>query len=798
MITISCYRYFFKLDGSNLKENLESSMMLTMNHFPLLQWGRNINCIIHQVRHFSNTSRILLPTSSHSIKPVKIRWFYATDIPDSKPFDPDYKLLKRPTKFLPFTKTDSNLLENSYQKYLKCTSDTNNDKKLKEELRYVNVNEDGLFTADVFKKTLKPAYWVGPEYEIRRGVWFNDDNQPIPDLLSEQIEFYYAKYRPDILLTKNDDHGDKDEKHTLPGIKLKTEVDMYQSKFREHGKAQKWPFEEFNDLSNVEKILYFKSDKNAILVNKGQLLPQFFIENFTGYSNSIFGLYSFRRGYKEENNVVGELKNKLGNVSESSKISKIDEAEENKADEKFQNIMENDFSNETNIYANHKDREVDHLILCVHGIGQLLSLKYTFINFAHDCNHLRQLLKSEFVKKSNTFIPLAYNEKEYEKYKDNEKFKNCKVQILPIVWRHNIDFGLNNICKEYDADGQYRLPKLSDLNIDAVTPLRNITADVLLDILLFYEPHFKKRILEFVTENVNDIYDKYLSNNPNFKGKISLVGHSLGSSIVLDILSKQPDKIPIKAEFNPKEHLKFNVENFFSLGSPNGVFKFMKAQNIHPRSLKGEEHLKKHNVVYPKVKNFYNIFYATDLVAYRIEPLIHTSMSKIKPKKVELTFEEGLIKTKIKDISKVSSDILTSTVVKKIVDNTTNWQIINNSKSDSNSNSSSGSNTDSKTGLFVGEESAIDTSKHVKELMFGLNKNGRVDYVLPQGMFEIDIINAVGSHVQYFDDPDVANFILGELWKPNNNNKKLGKGDSFVGVPVGEVDNNGKEKKPSK
>jgi hypothetical protein len=698
------------------------------------------------------------------VKKVEPRWFYATDVPNTKPYDSTYKLTKRPTKFLPFTKSDSIRLENAYKKYK-----LNDDKSE----QFVNVNEDGLFNVNISEKILNPTYWIGPSYEVRRGIWFLDNNQPIPDLLSDEIEKYYEKYRPDYFLNSNL----KERNHKLPSIKINSEKELYQLKFEKKLNNTNWPYLEYNDLSDSCKNLHFKDENNAVLVNEDQLLPKMFIQNLKNYGTSFFGLYNIRRGYIEEINSQNEEQNKKGksadDIKDDTKTSKIEELVEEESDimsspstffaetnKKFQNFMESDFSNESIDTNNDINRDVDHLILCVHGIGQTLSSKYSSINFAHDCNHMRKLLKTEFVKKSNTFVPLAYKDEKLNKkdLEENEKFKNCKVQVLPIVWRYNIDFGLDLIYNELGKDGLHRLPKLSDLNVDAVTPVRNLTADVLLDILLFYEPKFHEKILKSVIKSANEIYDKYLQNHPKFNGKVSLIGHSLGSSIVLDILNNQPDKVPIGKDFDNEKHLKFEVENFFSLGSPNGVFKFIKRNNIRPRKFKTRNF---DNITYPKVKNYYNIFYATDLVAYRIEPLIHTSMSKIKPMNYVSIPEENLITSKIKDISDSSpSDSLTNKVVQKIVQNTAIWQ------------------DSTKTDLFTGQESVLDVSDTVKEFMFGLNRNGRVDYVLPQGMFDIDIISAVGAHIQYFDDADVADFLLRELWKPQKQKADV------VGIPV--------------
>ena len=74
-----------------------------------------------------------------------------------------------------------------------------------------------------------------------------------------------------------------------------------------------------------------------------------------------------------------------------------------------------------------------------------------------------------------------------------------------------------------------------------------------------------------------------------FTGRVSLVGHSLGSAILFDILCRQPlsNNIPVPKEFNldPRLQLSFDVHGFFALGSPIGLFQMLKGRNIAARSV---------------------------------------------------------------------------------------------------------------------------------------------------------------------------------------------------------------------
>lgn len=93
------------------------------------------------------------------------------------------------------------------------------------------------------------------------------------------------------------------------------------------------------------------------------------------------------------------------------------------------------------------------------------------------------------------------------------------------------------------------------------------------------------------------MYRLFMERNPNFKGKVSLVGHSLGSAILFDILCRQKEDLkiqsstqhqkyyhnrPAKTAHHKKDEkdlsFEFNVEDFYCLGSPIGLFQMLKGR----------------------------------------------------------------------------------------------------------------------------------------------------------------------------------------------------------------------------
>ncbi|KAI4100122.1 MAG: hypothetical protein LQ339_005644 [Xanthoria mediterranea] len=328
-------------------------------------------------------------------------------------------------------------------------------------------------------------------------------------------------------------------------------------------------------------------------------------------------------------------------------------------------------------------REIEHLILITHGIGQRLGLRMENLNFIRDVNKLRKTLKS--VYEASPDLQALNNELE-------KLPKNCRVQVLPVVWRHLLDFpkqsfkqhGKEQDLTDTDVLGEdERYPSLHDITIEGVPGIRNLITDLALDILL-YQSAYREHIAGIVQRECNRIYKLFLQRNPKFDGKVSLIGHSLGSAILFDILCRQkgPSKssdparnmrqarrVSSVTESGPTRELAldFEVENFFCLGSPLGLYQMLKGRKIAARgfihglpienSLDGgaadepflagtsstdpptasDSDLLTITVSSPKCQQLFNIFHPADAIAYRLEPLISPAMSTLKPQPLPYT-----------------------------------------------------------------------------------------------------------------------------------------------------------------
>ena len=320
-----------------------------------------------------------------------------------------------------------------------------------------------------------------------------------------------------------------------------------------------------------------------------------------------------------------------------------------------------------------QNREIEHLLLVTHGIGQRLGLRMETVNFIHDVNTFRKTLKSVYGQAPD----LQALNTEVDKLP-----KNCRIQVLPINWRHKLDFPKQSLRhnrnqKERDlgetgtAD-EDEYPNLEDLTIEGVPAVRNLITDLALDILLYTSPVYNDHITRIVVDECNRIYKLFKQRQPNFKGKVSLVGHSLGSAIFFDILCSQGDyakpmrsSITSHRKHDSRFKLDFEVEDFFALGSPIGLFQMLQGRQVAARkpattadsATKGptldplfdqvsstsssklpetppssDIHLSM-----PKCRQIFNIFHPTDPISYRIEPLISPAMSTLKPQPLPYT-----------------------------------------------------------------------------------------------------------------------------------------------------------------
>uniref|UniRef100_UPI00398F6F81 SEC23-interacting protein isoform X2 n=1 Tax=Pristiophorus japonicus TaxID=55135 RepID=UPI00398F6F81 len=154
---------------------------------------------------------------------------------------------------------------------------------------------------------------------------------------------------------------------------------------------------------------------------------------------------------------------------------------------------------------------VNHLVFMAHGIGPVCDLRFRSIVECVD----------DF---RNVSLKLLHTH--FKKAVDENKI--TRVEFLPVHW-HNALHG--------DATGVDR--RIKRITLPSIGRLRHFTNETLLDIFFYSSPTYCQTIVDTVVAEINRLYALFLSRNPNFKGGVSLAGHSLGSLILFDLLANQ-------------------------------------------------------------------------------------------------------------------------------------------------------------------------------------------------------------------------------------------------------------------
>ena len=626
------------------------------------------------------------------------------------------KETKQPKKFVAFSAKDSQAIESAFQALDKGTDSVDEQNSKEPTSTRVPVNEDYLFDVHIEKRELEPAYWLGPVYEVRRGSWFFQESsilRPCDENLANQLEEGYLKFAPwrkagltspravsqprgrprsaileevDKLSKDSDPHPDDSERspraatpdqsptHRLFGTHMNTTVtyqdantaylisDDFMSRF------SSTVYGRFGGMAGTKVLRGYMDPGQPIDLPARESKTK----SLSGNASSDQDSGSEVRPAKARPTMLERQISSLAGMVNNENTPALDEEEE--AREAEQKEME--ASRDTD--GEEQGRKIDHVILVTHGIGQRLGLRLDSINFVHDVNTLRKTMKGVYAASPDL-----------QALTDSPK--NCAVQVLPICWRHLLDFpqqSRRQNRKEQDLadpDGAQMddtYPSLQDITVEGVPYVRALTSDLVLDVLL-YQSAYREHIAKIVQNEVNRVLDLF-KKRTGFSGTVSLCGHSLGSAVLFDILCRQGEEPKTsttrhrmssltarEAGVKPQDlRLVFDCDNFFCLGSPIALFQMLKGRTITARPSRApsmplvspfdpeaitvdpfsrdipQEGEASSGVLSittssPKCGQLYNIFHPTDPIAYRIEPLISPAMASLKPQELPFT-KKGL------------------------------------------------------------------------------------------------------------------------------------------------------------
>eukprot|EP00977_Amphora_coffeiformis_P014503 scaffold4063_cov178-Amphora_coffeaeformis.AAC.5 len=325
---------------------------------------------------------------------------------------------------------------------------------------------------------------------------------------------------------------------------------------------------------------------------------------------------------------------------------------------------------------------IDHLCLIVHGIGEMLR---SIDVFGLSLPNLASIVDCcGYLRRNHAAVQRAHFSQMYPGAAGNIPTTPGRVEYLPVEW-HEAFAVLSQrrlAPSSLSSPNSGRPPVLMrDISLRTIPNMRDFANDTLMDVLYFMSPEHHDIMIDIVTREMNTVVKKFCQLT-GFRGRISLIGHSLGSVLSFDILANQnidlyvgdqegfipgvasqdslesfvsarstersgegsgsnegtehdmepelfvPTATPNEVQTTTMHRhqfaypqLDFEVDNFFLLGSPLAVFLMIRNQQ---QPLREDYYLR-------GCQRVFNIFHPYDPVAYRIEPCLDPRNADFEP-----------------------------------------------------------------------------------------------------------------------------------------------------------------------
>ncbi|KAJ2991305.1 hypothetical protein HDV02_003859 [Globomyces sp. JEL0801] len=363
-------------------------------------------------------------------------------------------------------------------------------------------------------------------------------------------------------------------------------------------------------------------------------------------------------------------------------------------------------------------RKVDHLIFAIHGIGQKMDIGTTL---AEDCDIFRKCISDSAIALKTKMESMNHAMKDVIP-------DGSGVQVLPIQWRSQVSFSVGVTDHVVHDDEHEEEIAYADLLPDGIPAIRTIIRDVAADIPLYMTERFRNIVLTNVTRDINEAYRNYKKHHPDFDGKVSLLGHSLGSVIAFDVCSHLED-----------------IPNEDVVGSPTSMFLLLAEACLRPvlSKVPVQQPILLKKVARPSTKALYNIYHPNDPVAHRLEPMFSQRLTSLKP--VPIAYNKGGLTNTLKEIE--SAKAKTQDYISKFMPRFGEF-----AKDQIDKGSTEVPKAVTKDANEL-QKDAIDRLKL-------LNPHGRLDFALQEFLMENPYISSMVVHFGYWGDLDVASFVL--------------------------------------
>ncbi|GFZ43062.1 hypothetical protein JCM24511_00780 [Saitozyma sp. JCM 24511] len=513
-----------------------------------------------------------------------------------------------------------------------------------QDLEVVNgvpVSQDSLFEVHLPTLSLHPVFWAhtGPRIPVLRGTWFvTDESRPCSWDLSGEIEraYQYVAAAPPTADTSEIRPWQPSFKHEL--ATAISQGPAAEEKLRYSLPARLGP----------GLCIIFEDGEKGRLETSGPLtyISKAFWSSMRAKPS---GTYVYR-GYTAARATMGKSTPRSRSSSRNGvRPGKVEAVVEDARDIVDTSALEEET---VPVVDDADDTPCTDLILLVHGIGQQLATQHEAYNFVYAGNKLRQAMRKQC---SNPALAAIVRDR--------------RIQLLPVQWRASLqlDQAKTKEEREHGMDNRYTV---ADITINKSIPyIRELTNSVLLDIPLFMSQH-RQKMIEAVCIQANRLYRLWLARNPDFekRGRLHLIGHSLGSALLAHILSNQPTKMPPLSQLprqvimQTRNRFLFNTHTLFLCGSPLSIFLHLDQAQIMPR--KGRERtlsgylsvILAHDKTRPRTRRWtgsgssaawlsirrsafrvlvlislYNVFYLSDPVAYRLNATVDSGLASSRP-----------------------------------------------------------------------------------------------------------------------------------------------------------------------
>ncbi|KAI0181865.1 DDHD domain-containing protein [Hypoxylon sp. FL1284] len=397
--------------------------------------------------------------------------------------------------------------------------------------------------------------------------------------------------------------------------------------------------------------------------------------------------------------------------------------------------------------ADEERARVTDLVLVVHGIGQKLAERVENYHFTHAINAFRRAINIEL---RNDAVGGALREGQHG------------IMVLPVNWRQNLSFEDGGPMKEEDKEnytpGEFTLKDIEPKTIPAV---RSMISDVMFDIP-FYMSHHKPKMVAAMVGEANRVYRLWCRNNPGFSqnGRVHLIGHSLGSVMCIEVLSRQPNTTPVPSLSKPIQlkHFDFDTKNLFLIGSPAAFFLLLERGALLPRRGRLKPGADPSDVVSTDVvgeagrfgciavDNIYNILAREDAVAY----LLNGTLDPMYAASLKTAYVPSTSMSLLQSMGSAMRSIVpgaSAAPVSVMSDEHTRPSALR---------------LPSQLELEVHDFSREEIAERKA---FLLNDNGQIDYFLRSGSgpLELQYLNMLSAHTSYWVNHDLIRMLCLEI-----------------------------------